>query len=139
MEHYDSELEIDEPELETDNNDLYDDEFYNELEAIPKLYSNTTASSARYNATATTLGFGSNGSQAHNASFGIYPGGGGGGGGGGVSGGGGHAYITHSKEHYLKGIRYIYIYILRILSNWKLFCCLPFGFLPKCVLNHWPQ
>lgn len=94
MEHFDSELEIDEPDLETDNNDLYDDEFYNELEAIPKLYSNTTASSARYNSTATSAGFGIghfNISQSNNSSYGIFA-------------GGGHAFITHSKENYLKGL-----------------------------------
>lgn len=97
MEHYDSELEIDEPELETDNNDLYDDEFYNELEAIPKLYSNTTASSTRHNSsTANSTLYKSNFSQTNNSSFGIFA--------KARDEEGGHAFISHSKENYLKGI-----------------------------------
>lgn len=99
MEHYDLEMEIDELELETDNNDLYDDELYNELEAIPKLYSNTTASSARYNSTIISAEFGnSNISQLNNSSYGIFA-------------GAGHAFITHTKENYLKGFLFCIYFI----------------------------
>lgn len=57
MDRYETEVEADEPEdFEGDVNDLYDDElFYKESEAIPKLYSNTTAPAARNNANTTTL------------------------------------------------------------------------------------
>ncbi|TMW43804.1 hypothetical protein DOY81_011115, partial [Sarcophaga bullata] len=56
MDRYETEAEADEPEdFEGDVNDLYDDElFYKESEAIPKLYSNTTAPAARNNANSTT-------------------------------------------------------------------------------------
>ncbi|XP_037813167.1 uncharacterized protein LOC119604549 isoform X2 [Lucilia sericata] len=56
MDRYETEVEADEPEdFEGDVNDLYDDElFYKESEAIPKLYSNTTAPAARNNANTTT-------------------------------------------------------------------------------------
>lgn len=93
---YESDIEPDEPEdFEGDFNELYDDElFYKESEAIPKLYSNTTAS-AGHNSNAT-----------NNATVvtGVY------GGGGGINGtlqfeseGGVNPVMTHSSDLSLEG------------------------------------